>query len=213
MTQVFRAQTVGEEIANSVSHGLGGLAALVALPFLLLAARPHGTTALIGASVFGLTTALLYLSSTLYHSLAQTRARRLFQIVDHSAIYLLIAGTYTPFTLGILRGTMGWILFGLVWSLAVAGVVKTMIVGTRYQRLSTALYLAMGWLAIIAAKQLWLHLPIWGLTWLVAGGLFYTVGVKFFASDHRPYHHFVWHLFVLAGTGCHFIAVWRYAAL
>ena len=212
MTQEFRAQTVGEEIANSVSHGIGGLAALVGLPLLVIGARPHGTTAVIGAVVFGVTTAVLYLSSTLYHSLAYTRARRFLQIVDHSAIYLLIAGTYTPFTLGILRGRMGWTLFGIVWTLAIGGVVKTFTVGTRYQRLSTALYLGMGWLAVIAAKPLWLLLPGWGLTWLVAGGLFYTVGVMFFASDHQPYHHFVWHLFVLAGTACHFVAVWRYAA-
>lgn len=212
MTQVFRPQSVGEQIANSVSHGLGAFAALIGLPLLIVEARPHGMNAVIGALVFGLTMAGLYLSSTLYHSLAHTRARRFLQIVDHSAIYLLIAGTYTPFTLGILRGPMGWTLFGIVWSLAIAGVMKTMKVGTRYQRLSLTLYLAMGWLAVIAAKPLWLLLPGWGLTWLVAGGLFYTAGVKFFASDHRPYHHFVWHLFVLAGTACHFVAVWRYAA-
>jgi len=207
----FRLQTIGEEIANSVSHGLGALAALVGLPLLLISARPHGTVATIGAAVFGLTAAALYLSSTLYHSLARTRARRFFQIVDHSAIYLLIAGTYTPFTLGIIHGRLGWILFGLVWGLAAMGVALKATIGVRYDKLSTALYLLMGWLAVIAIKPLWLNLPVPGFVWLVAGGLAYTVGVKFYSSDHRPYHHFVWHLFVLAGTCCHFVAVWRYA--
>lgn len=212
MTQEFRAQTVGEEIANSVSHGIGGVAALVGLPALLINARPHGTVAMIGAAVFGITAALLYLSSTLYHSLARTRARRFFQIVDHSAIYLLIAGTYTPFTLGILRGRLGWILFALVWGFAAIGVAVKATIGVKSDKLSTALYLLMGWLAVIAIKPLWLSLPAPGFVWLVAGGLAYTAGVKFYSSDHRPYHHFVWHLFVLAGTACHFVAVWRYAA-
>jgi len=204
-------QSLGEEIANGVSHGIGALAAIVALPFMLLSVRPHGTQAVIGAAVFGVTAALLYVSSTLYHSLGRNRAKRVFQLMDHCAIYLLIAGTYTPFTLGILRGPTGWMLFGIVWALAIAGIIKTALVGNRYQHFATALYLAMGWLAVIAAKQLWLALPAWGLVWLVGGGLFYTAGVVFFATDHRRYHHFVWHLFVLAGTVCHYIAVWGYA--
>ncbi len=209
---VFRPQTLGEEIANGVSHGVGGLAALIALPLLVADARTHGVTAMVGALVFGVTATGLYFSSTLYHSLGRNRAKRVFQLLDHSAIYLLIAGTYTPFTLGILHGRMGWTLFAIVWTLAIAGVVKTALVGNRYQKFSTALYLAMGWLAVIAMKQLWLSLPGVGLAWLVVGGLFYTGGVIFFATDHRPYHHFVWHLFVLAGTVCHYVAVWGYAA-
>jgi len=210
---LFRPQTLGEEIANSVSHGIGCIAALVGLPLLVLGARPHGATAVIGAAVFGATAVVLYLSSTLYHALAPNRAKRVFQLVDHSSIFLLIAGTYTPFTLGILRGPMGWTLFGIVWALAAAGVAMKATIGVRYARFSTGLYLAMGWLALVAAKQLWFQLPAWGLMWLVAGGLAYTVGVRFFATDHHPYRHFVWHLFVMAGTACHFMAVWRYAAL
>lgn len=207
-----RPQSLGEEIANSVSHGTGFLAALIALPVLVLSAFRHGTSAIVGAAVFGVTMALLYLTSTLYHALTPNRAKRVFQILDHGAIYLLIAGTYTPFTLGILRGPLGWTLFGLVWALALAGIVLKSIDGVRHPRLSTGLYLGMGWLVLAAAKPLWHAMPGWGLFWLAAGGLSYTAGVWFYAASHRRrYAHFVWHLFVLAGTGCHFIAVWRFA--
>lgn len=207
-----RAQSVGEEVANSISHGTGFLAALIALPVLVLAAVPHGAAAVVGASVFGTTVALLYLTSTLYHALAPNRAKRVFQILDHGAIYLLIAGTYTPFTLGVLRGPWGWTLLGLIWGLAIAGVLLKAIGGVRHPRLSTALYLGMGWLILVAAKPLWGTMPAWGLFWLVAGGLAYTVGVGFYAATRLKYAHFIWHLFVLAGTACHFIAVLRYAS-
>ena len=206
-----RAQTLREEIANSVSHGVACVAALIGLPVLILGARTYGTVAVIGTVVFGATTVFLYLSSTLYHALAPNRAKSFFRIIDHAAIYLLIAGTYTPFTLGVLRGTMGWILLAIVWTLAVAGIVMKATIGLRYPGFSTGLYLAMGWLAVFVARDLWLALPAWGMIWLVAGGLAYTAGVRFFATDHHPYRHFVWHLFVMAGTACHFIAVWRYA--
>ena len=208
-----RPQSPGEEIANSVSHGIGLLAALVALPVLVLAAAPHGTSAMVGAGIFGVTMALLYLTSSLYHAMAHDRAKRVFRILDHGAIYLLIAGTYTPFTLGILRGTMGWILFGLVWAIALAGIVLKSVRGVRYPRLSTGLYLGMGWLVVLAARPLWNAMPAWGLFWLAAGGVAYTAGVGFYLASHRQrYAHFVWHLFVLAGSACHFVAVWRYAA-
>jgi hemolysin III len=207
-----RAQSLGEEIANSVSHGTGFLAALIAFPVLLLNANRHGWLAIVGAAVFAATMALLYLTSTLYHALAPNRAKRVFQILDHGAIYLLIAGTYTPFTLGVLRGPWGWTLFGLIWALAVAGVVLKSVGGVGHPRLSTVLYLAMGWLILIAAKPLWQAMSAWGLFWLAAGGIAYTAGVAFYAADQRmKYAHFLWHLFVLAGTGCHFIAVLRYA--
>ncbi len=208
-----RAQTRGEEIANSVSHGIGLLAALVALPVLVIGAAPHGTSAMVGAGIFGVTMALLYLTSTLYHAMARDRVKHFFRILDHGAIYLLIAGTYTPFTLGVLRGTFGWILFGLVWAIALAGIVLKSVGGVRYPRLSTGLYLAMGWLVLIAARPLWVAMPAWGLFWLAAGGVAYTAGVWFYAASHRArYAHFVWHLFVLTGSACHFMAVWRYAA-
>jgi len=207
-----RPQSLGEEIANSISHGLGFVAALVAFPVLVIGALQHGAGAVVGASVFGATMSLLYLTSTIYHALPENRAKRLFQILDHGAIYLLIAGTYTPFTLGALRGSMGWTLFGMIWALAIFGVVLKSMGGIRFHRLSTALYLAMGWLVVIAAKPLWLHVPGWGLFWLGAGGVAYTAGVGFYVSSHRTrYAHFIWHLFVLAGTTCHFVAVLNYA--
>ncbi len=205
------AQSLGEEIANSISHGTGFLAALIALPVLVMAAARHGAAAIVGAVIFGTTVVLLYFTSTLYHALAPNRAKRVFQILDHGAIYLLIAGTYTPFTLGVLRGPWGWTLFGLIWALAVAGVVLKSVGGVRHPRLSTGLYVGMGWLILIAARPLWLAMPAWGLFWLAAGGVAYTAGVAFYAARAR-YAHFIWHLFVLAGTACHFIAVLRYAA-
>jgi hemolysin III len=205
--------SLGEEIANSVSHGIGFLAAVAAAPVLVFSAVHSGVTArIVGASVFAVTMVLLYLISTLYHALPRNRAKRVFRILDHAAIFLMIAGTYTPFTLGVLRGTWGWMLFGLVWSLALAGVVHTAVGGVRYPKLSTCLYLAMGWLILIAVKPLWLRVPTWGLLWLLAGGIAYTAGVAFYAAKRVRYSHFVWHLFVIAGTACHFIAVLRYAA-
>jgi hemolysin III len=207
-----RPQTRGEEIANSISHGVGFLAALAALPVLITGATRHGTAGVIGAVVFAGSAALLYLTSTLYHALAPTRARPSLRILDHGAIYLLIAGTYTPFTLGVLRGPLGWSLFTVIWGLAVGGVVLKMVGGIRYPRLSTAVYLAMGWLVVVAARPLWVLMPAWGLFWLVAGGLLYTAGVGFYAASRVRYSHFIWHLFVLGGTTCHFIAVLRYAA-
>ncbi len=209
-----RPQSIGEEIANSISHGIGLLAAAAAAPILIIAAVQRGGTAgIVGASVFAATMLLLYLTSTLYHALARNRAKQVFQILDHGAIFLLIAGTYTPFTLGVLRGTWGWTLLGLVWSLALTGILLKVVYGARYPRLSTFLYLAMGWLVVIAIKPLWLHVSTWGLFWLLAGGIAYTVGVAFFAVDEKVrYSHFIWHLFVIAGTSCHFIAVLWYSA-
>ncbi len=208
-----RPQSLGEEIANSVSHGLGLLLALAAFPVLVIFANQRGDVAgTIGASVFAITLVLLYFTSTLFHALPTSRAKRVFQILDHSAIYFLIAGTYTPFTLGVLRGTWGWTLFGLEWSLAIVGTVLKSFGGVRYNTVSTLVYLAMGWLVVIAADTVWTLVPKWGLFWLVAGGLSYTAGVAFFMTERLRYFHFVWHLFVVAGSACHFIAVFWYAA-
>ncbi len=207
-----RPQSLGEEIANSVSHGLGLLAALAAFPVLVVVAQRSGdAAAIVGAGVFATTMVLLYLTSTLFHALPRCRAKRVFQILDHSAIYLLIAGTYTPFTLGLLRGAWGWTLFGLVWSMAVVGTVVKALGGVRYTRVSTWVYLAMGWLVLIAAKPAWALIPKWGIVWLFAGGIAYTAGAAFFAAERIRYFHFVWHLFVVAGTACHFVAVLWYA--
>jgi hemolysin III len=208
-----RPQSVGEEIANSVSHGLGLLAALAGFPVLVIAAGQRGNAAeIVGASVFATTMVLMYLTSTLFHALPSCRGKRVFQILDHSAIFFLIAGTYTPFTLGVLRGSWGWTLFGLVWSLAVVGTMLKVLGGVRYTMISTWVYLAMGWLVLIAAKTVWTLMPGWGLFWLVAGGIAYTAGAIFFMAERIRYFHFVWHLFVVAGTACHFVAVLRYAA-
>jgi len=208
-----RPQTLGEEIANSVSHGIGLLAALIAFPILVGSAFKRGDLAgIAGAVVFATTMVLLYVASTLFHALPPNRAKRVFQILDHSAIYLLIAGTYTPFTLGVLRGVWGWTLFGLVWGLAVVGTVFKAFGGVRYTTFSTWVYLAMGWLVLIAIEPVWTLVPKWGLFWLVSGGIAYTAGTVFFMAERIPYFHFVWHLFVILGTICHFIAVLCYAA-
>jgi hemolysin III len=208
-----REPSLGEEIANSVSHGVGFLLALVATPFLVVAAARRGdSAAIVGASVFAATTAVLYLASTLYHALPKNKAKQIFRVIDHSAIFLLIAGTYTPFTLGVLRGAWGWTLFGLVWSLAIVGIMLKSVGGIGYPRLSTALYVGMGWLALIAIRPLWVHVPVAGWLWLIAGGLAYTSGIAFYAAERVRYGHFVWHVFVLMGTVCHFFAVLWYAA-
>ncbi len=206
-----RDQSLGEEIANSISHGVGFLGAAAITPILILAAIPTGASGIVGASIFGVTMMLLYLSSTLYHAFPHNKTKRVFQIFDHGAIFLLIAGTYTPFTLTVLPGAWGWALFGIVWTLAILGVILKSVSGAGTSKLSIALYLGMGWLAVLAAQLLWNSLSGWGIFWLVAGGVMYSAGVLFFAYDHRiRYGHFVWHLFVLAGTACHVVAVLGY---
>jgi hemolysin III len=208
-----RPQSPGEEIANSVSHGLGLLAGLAAFPVLVVAAYQRGDAAgVVGASVFASTVVLLYLASTLFHAFPVSRAKRVLQILDHAAIYLLIAGTYTPFTLGVLRGAWGWTLFGLVWGFAALGTLIKCLGGVRYTKASTWVYLAMGWLIVIAAETAWTLVPKWGLFWLLAGGIAYTAGAVFFMAERVRYFHFVWHLFVVAGTACHVVAVLWYAA-
>ena len=208
-----RLQTPGEELANSLSHGLGAVAAIVAVPVLVMAAVARGdAAAVVGASVFAGAMVLLYGVSTIYHALPRTRAKSVFQLLDHIAIYLLIAGTYTPFTLGVLRGAWGWTLLGLVWGLALAGICLKAFAGIRFEVLSVLLYLVMGWLCLIAVEPMLTLIPTGGLAWLLAGGLAYTVGVIFYALDHKVrYSHFVWHLFVVTGTACHFVAVLHYA--
>ena len=207
-----RNQTLGEEIANSISHGVGVLAAIAVTPFLIVKAIPLGAAAITGVSIFGATMIVLYLASTLYHAFPHSKTKRVFRIFDHSAIFLLIAGTYTPFTLTVLPGVWGWTLLGIVWSLALVGIVLKSVRNVGTSKLSIALYLGMGWLAVLAAKPLYESLPSWGLFWLLAGGVMYSVGVLFFAYDHRVrYNHFIWHLFVLAGTSCHLVAVLGYA--
>ncbi|MBS1950275.1 MAG: hemolysin III family protein [Cytophagales bacterium] len=203
-------QTVGEEISNSISHGVGFLAAVAITPILIL--KAHGAAAIVGVSIFGATMMMLYLASTLYHAFPHSRTKQVFKLFDHCAIFLLIAGTYSPFTLTVLYGAWGWSLFGVTWALAAAGIVLKSVRDVKSDKLSTALYLGMGWLAVVAAKPLYDALPFWGLFWLMGGGVMYSAGVLFFVYDHRlKYAHFVWHLFVLAGTACHVIALMGFA--
>jgi hemolysin III len=207
-----RHQSLGEEIANSISHGLGLVAALAATPLLLTQAIRRGAApVVVGVSVFAATMVLLYLASTVYHALPRGRAKSWMQVLEHCAIFLLIAGTYTPFALGVLRGGWGWTLLGLAWGLAAVGICLKAVAGLRYPALSLGLYLGMGWLFVVALRPLSLHLPLAGLLWLLLGGLAYTAGVGFFAAKRLPYAHCVWHVFVLAGTACHCIAVLHYA--
>lgn len=208
-----RHQTPREELANSISHGAGIAAAVVATPFLVIRAVERGDVGfLVGASVFAATMILLYAASTVYHALHPGRLKDIFRVVEHSAIFLLIAGTYTPFTLGVLRGGWGWPLFGVIWGLAAIGVLLKVAAGATRPIAFTVLYLLMGWLIVIAAGPFYTHLPAAGLAWLIAGGLSYTIGVAFFVTDTRiRYGHFIWHLFVMAGTVCHYFAVLWYA--
>jgi len=205
--------SLGEEIANAITHGAGLVASLIALPVLIWSAsQSHDGARIAGVTIFGVTLCLLYTASTLYHSFPPGRTKRVFRVLDHGAIYLLIAGTYTPFALGALKGPWGWSLLAIAWTLAVAGVLLKATVGFKYERLSTVIYVAMGWMAIVAIKPMLQHVPRAGLVWLVAGGLCYTGGVVFYATDRRLwYGHAVWHLFVAAGSLCHFFAVLGYS--
>lgn len=201
-----------EEIANSLSHGVGLLAALAAAPVLVVTASRRGDAMdIVAHSVFAATLVLLYLASTWYHATAAGRLRDRLRRLDHAAIFVVIAGTYTPFTLGILRGGWGWSIFGVVWAAAAIGVCTKLIGGVRSARISTVLYLVMGWFIVIAAGPLVRTMPMAGIQWLVLGGVLYTAGVGFFAAHRVPYAHFVWHLFVLGGSACHVLAVLNYA--
>lgn len=209
-----RPQSPGEEIANSLSHGLGFVAALASAPILVLTTAQNGRTLnVIGAAIFAVTMVLLYCASTIYHAVPHPRAKALLKKLDHGAIFLLIAGTYTPFTLGALSGPWGWTLLSVVWGLAVVGVTLKAFDRIEHPLASLGLYLLMGWLCLVALEPLLERVPLQGLLLLGAGGFAYMAGVAFFATDSRlRYGHFIWHLFVLTGTGCHFFAVLGYAA-
>lgn len=206
-----RIQTRREEIANSLSHGIGAIAAVIALPVLIInALKSPNANGVWTATIFGSTLVLLYLTSSIYHALPGSRIKDLFRKLDHIAIFLLIAGTYTPFTLGVLQGAWGWSIISVVWGLAFAGIIFKIFGGVKNKKISIILYVGMGWIFVIAAKPLWIALYPSGIFWLLAGGLFYTVGVVFYSLDKVRYSHFIWHLFVLGGSFCHFIAVLWY---
>jgi hemolysin III len=207
MTEKMRNE-IREEIANSITHGVGLGLSIIGLVVLLIFACLQGSTLhIVSCSLYGVTLVALYTASTLYHSFRSPRLKHIFQIVDHCSIYLLIAGTYTPFTLVMLRGGWGWSLFGLVWSLSFCGVVFKLFCINRFKILSTIVYVLMGWLAIIAIKPIFMMVPLGCILLLFTGGLFYTIGVVFFAWERLPYNHAIWHVFVVAGSIFHFLAI------
>jgi hemolysin III len=209
-----RLQTRGEEIANAISHGVGFALAVASLPVLLVHGQGRGGVAVVvGVCLFSATMMLLYGVSALYHAWPVGRAKHWLNRMDHAAIYLFIAGSYMPFLLGPLRGPWGWSLFGVVWAAAALGVLAKMFHRLRHPLWSTGLYVAMGWVAVVAAVPMMERMPLAGFGWLVAGGLFYTLGAVVFLFDEKiRYAHFVWHLFVMAGSACHFCAaLWHVA--
>ncbi|MGO3344707.1 MAG: PAQR family membrane homeostasis protein TrhA [Marinomonas sp.] len=214
LAPIKREQSLGEEIANSISHGLGLVAALVGTPFLIVSAVQNADAGfVVGVSIFSATMILLYLASTLYHATPPGAIKDVFRIVDHSAVYFLIAGTYTPLMLGVLRGAWGWSILGSVWGLAALGIALKAFGRVKHPIISTALYVLLGWLILVAIKPLMALMATQGLLLLVLGGVFYTLGVLFYVLDSRvKYSHLIWHLFVLSGTVCHFFSIYWYGA-
>ena len=200
-----------EELVNSLTHGTGALLSAAGLGVLVVLACLHGTALhILSCGIYGATLVLLYTASTLYHAVRSPRLKHAFKIVDHSCIYLLIAGTYTPFTLVTLQGSWGWTLFGLIWVLAAAGIVFQVFFVYRFKILATIAYILMGWLAVFAVRPLLDALPAGGFAWLLAGGIVYTVGALFYLLKRLPYNHAIWHFFVLGGSACHYVAVLLY---
>ena len=202
-------QSTREEVANGISHGMGLVGAMIGTPILLQAAFHHGNIPfIVGTIIFATTMLLVYLTSTLYHGWPRTHTKSLLQLIDHSAIFLLVAGTYTPFALGPLRGSGGLPMLGIVWALALFGIMMKATRGVlRHRRLAMGLYLGTRWLGLTFIHPLALAIPLSALLCLIAGGIAYTAGTLFFANERLRYSHFIWHLFVLAGTSCHFAAV------
>jgi len=208
-----RLYTPGEEIIHSVTHGIGAGLSVVGLAWLVVRAVWYGNLyQIISFSIYGATLIILYLASTLYHGFQRRRVKQVFQIIDHAAIYLLIAGTYTPFLLVGLQGAWGWTLLVIVWGLAILGVSFKVLFFNRFEKLSVLAYVLMGWLSVVMLKELVAHIPVGGLIWLGVGGVVYTVGVIFYALRKIPYMHAVWHVFVLGGSICHYFAVLLYLA-
>lgn len=205
---IKRDPTKKEEVMNAITHGAGLGLAIAALVVLIVSAVAHGTVwHVVGFTIYGSTLVILYLASTLYHSFPRGKAKHIFRILDHSAIFLLIAGTYTPITLVLLKGALGWTLFGIVWGIAIAGIVFKAFFVQKYEVLSVILYLVMGWIIVIAIKPLLAAISTASLAFLISGGIFYTAGIAFYACQKLKYHHAVWHLFVLGGSTCHFFTV------
>jgi len=209
---IERHQTKGEEIANSITHGIFLIAAIIAMPLLVAKSiRTENNLIITATGIFVVSVILVYFISTLYHAMPRKRNKERMRIVDHGAIYLLIAGTYTPFALNVIKGNWGWFLFTTEWSVAIVGIVLLYYTGLKHRRLSLFFYLIMGWLIVIAIKPLWINLPAWGLALVFIGGMSYTLGVSFYRVSHLNFRHFIWHLFVMFGTACHIVAVYLYA--
>ncbi len=203
-----RKQTLGEEITNAIIHGVGAGLAVAALVVLVVFASRYGSVwHVVGFTVYGATLILLYLASTLYHSFPAGKAKKVFKVLDHAAIFLLIAGTYTPITLISLRGPLGWTIFGIVWAIALLGIVGKAVWINKFKVFSTILYIAMGWLVVVALKPLLTALNRTSILFLLTGGVLYTLGTIFYAWKSRKYAHAIWHLFVLAGSICHFFTI------
>jgi hemolysin III len=208
-----RIFSLGEEITHSITHGIGAGLSIAGLTLLVLRAVWYGNgLQVVSFSIYGATLIVMFLASTLYHSVQQPRLKQVFKVFDHAAIYLLIAGTYTPFLLVALKGTWSWVLLIIIWGLALLGVGFKALFIERFQRVSVLGYVLMGWLSVVMFKELLVNLPLDGLVWLAAGGVAYTVGVIFYALQKIPYMHVVWHGFVLAGSACHYFAVLLYLA-
>jgi hemolysin III len=205
-----RIGRISDELANSLTHGLGLVLSLVGGPVLIVLAAMHDAWHVVACSIYAATLIILYACSTLYHSFRGANVKRFFRIFDHSAIYLLIAGTYTPFTLVNMRGAWGWTLFGTVWALTVVGVIWKALFVERFVVVSTVIYIIMGWLVLIAVRPLLTMVPAGGIAWLVAGGILYTLGTIFFGWNKCPYNHAIWHVFVVAGSVCHYFAIMWY---
>lgn len=206
--KTYRKLSVKEEVFNSITHGVGVLLSIAALVILVVLAVGKGNAwHVVSFSIYGSTMVLLYLASTLYHSFTAEKVKNLFARFDHAAIFLLIAGTYTPFLLTALRGTFGWVLFGIIWGVAVIGVVIRSIYLTRFRKLMVAIYLIMGWMFVVAVGPMINNLPLTSIIFLFLGGIFYSVGVVFYVKRNLKYGHGIWHLFVLAGSIMHFFAV------
>ncbi|MGB2879880.1 MAG: hemolysin III family protein [Candidatus Omnitrophota bacterium] len=204
-------QSLIEETANSITHGIALLLSIAGAVILIVSASRYGDIWRVACfSVYGSTLIILYASSALYHSFSLSRQKHVLKIIDHSAVYLFIAGSYTPFVLIPLRGELGWTLFGIIWALALAGVIFNIFFLDRFLVLPTITYLAMGWLALIAVRPIINNFPFKGIVWLIAGGLLYTSGIIFYFSNKLPFHHAIWHLFVLGGSICHYFAILFY---
>jgi len=205
----YRQLTNKEEVVNSITHGIGALLSIVALIALVILADKNGDIwHTVSYSIYGVTLILLYLSSTLYHSFSKPRIKNLFARLDHVSIFMLIAGTYTPILLINIRGAWGWTLFGIIWGIALVGAVIRSIYVHRFRKLMVAVYLLMGWMFVLAGKQIYLNMPSQSILFLVLGGIAYSVGVVFYMWRKLPYSHGIWHLFVLAGSVLHFFAIY-----